>query len=249
MANPFYNTSGTPATSSAGSSAPIRNEYALIAAGFDKMPALTANTVVIVNSGGTALTNTVGSLTLGGNLSIAGNFTISGAFNTTLVAGASISITLPIVAGTLATLANAEVLTNKTISGASNTLSAIANASLTNSSITIGGTSTALGGTITTTTMLDSIGATRGQVLYRGAAGWAALATGTANFFLRTGGAGADPSWVQGLLSASNLSDVANATTSRGNLGITGNMIATNYTIQNGGSPGGGSSGDLFFIW
>jgi hypothetical protein len=44
-------------------------------------------------------------------------------------------------------------LTNKTISGASNTLSAIANESLTNSAITIAGTSTSLGGTITQDTI------------------------------------------------------------------------------------------------
>jgi len=64
-------------------------------------------------------------------------------------------------AGSYATLLGAQTLTNKTISGASNTLSAIANASLTNSAITIAGTSTALGGSITATTILNSI---KGQV-------------------------------------------------------------------------------------
>lgn len=44
--------------------------------------------------------------------------------------------------------------------------------------------------------ILDTISATRGVLLYRGAAGWAALAPGTAGYLLKTNGAGADPSWV-----------------------------------------------------
>jgi len=50
------------------------------------------------------------------------------------------------------------VLTNKTISGASNTLSNIVNASLTNSSITIAGQSTALGSSVTAETIRTAIG-------------------------------------------------------------------------------------------
>lgn len=48
---------------------------------------------------------------------------------------------------------------------------------------------------VTPSAVLDSFSSTRGAVLYRGASGWAALAPGTAGHALKTGGAGADPSW------------------------------------------------------
>lgn len=47
----------------------------------------------------------------------------------------------------------------------------------------------------TTSTVLDTIGSTRGSVLYRGASGWAILSPGTSGYFLKSNGAGADPSW------------------------------------------------------
>lgn len=43
--------------------------------------------------------------------------------------------------------------------------------------------------------ILDQLSAVRGSVLYRGAAGWAALAPGTAGQVLVTNGAGLDPAW------------------------------------------------------
>lgn len=45
---------------------------------------------------------------------------------------------------------------------------------------------------------LDVVGSTRGNVLYRGASGWAVLPPGTSGFVLTTAGAGADPSWAAG---------------------------------------------------
>lgn len=43
--------------------------------------------------------------------------------------------------------------------------------------------------------VLDGIGSTRGQIVYRGASAWSALPPGAAGHYLKGGGAGADPSW------------------------------------------------------
>jgi hypothetical protein len=43
--------------------------------------------------------------------------------------------------------------------------------------------------------LLDTFGATQGSVLYRGAAGWAALPPGSSGQALTSGGAGANPGW------------------------------------------------------
>ena len=107
----YYDVSGAPITGSQGLSSIMRAEFSLIAAGFAKLPPTTgfANKMVIVNSAGTALTTT------GGTFSLAGNLTVTGAFNLTLVVGATVTLTLPLVSGTLATLAGTETLTNKTL--------------------------------------------------------------------------------------------------------------------------------------
>lgn len=67
------------------------------------------------------------------------------------------TLTLPTSTDTLVGRATTDTLTNKTISGANNTLSNIGNDSLTNSAITLAGTSVSLGGAFTATNMLDAI--------------------------------------------------------------------------------------------
>ena len=70
-------------------------------------------------------------------------------------------VTLPDATTTLVGRDTTDTLTNKSISGSTNTLSNIANASLTNSSITINGTAISLGGSVTTSSgTVTSVGGT-----------------------------------------------------------------------------------------
>lgn len=102
----------------------------------------------------------------------------------------------------------AQTLTNKTMSGASNTLT------------NIGGASIRMGS--------DA----QGDILYFNGTNYVRLGAGTSGNFLKTLGAGANPLWaaVPGggdLLAANNLSDVASAATSFGNIKQAASTSAT----------------------
>lgn len=111
MPNPYYNKTGNPASGSAGSSSLMRAEFSLIGAGFDLLPTLSGNAsaVLQINAGGTAIG------VLSKTFSLGDDFTTSGAYNLTLTATATTSITLP-ATGTVSTLAGTETLTNKIFS-------------------------------------------------------------------------------------------------------------------------------------
>lgn len=106
----------------------------------------------------------------------------------------------------------------------------IPNASIANPAITIGGASTALGGTVTASTILDSVGSTRGSILDRGVASWTTITPGTSTYVLTSNGAGADPTYQQISLSAASITGVL--------LGVNGGTGVANSgkTITLGGN-------------
>jgi len=168
MTNPYYNGGAFPATGAPATSASMRAELASISTGFDKLPTLSGNAtkLVTVNSSGTALeaVSVLPPLTITDtNLVVEDNADSTRKFRfeaSGITAGATRVLTVPDANMTIAGLDVAQTLTNKTISGSSNTLSNIGNASLTNSSLTVGSTSISLGATATTLAGLTSVTST-----------------------------------------------------------------------------------------
>src|SRR4029077_6343531 len=72
----------------------------------------------------------------------------------------------------------------------------------------------------------------RGTLLYRGGAAWVALAPGAAGQFLKTGGAGADPTWGAGSAGVTNIA--AGAGISTGGSPITATGTISLATISTG---------------
>jgi hypothetical protein len=131
----------------------------------------------------------------------------------------------------------AQTLTNKTISGSSNTLSNIANSSLTNSAITINGTSTSLGGSISVGTV-TSVGGGDGLTGSVTSSGDLALGTPSTLTTSTTNAVTTDShthavtfpvTSVNGLSGAVSVGTVTSIATSGG---LTGGTITTSGTLS-----------------
>jgi len=177
----------------------------------------------------------VSEISLGATLSFSGTALQTAALTGDVTASAnSFATTVGKVNGVTypsAPSANTVPVVTSATSGGTVTYEAVPNAALANSSITIGGASTALGSSVTASTILDSVGSTRGSVLYRGASGWAALTPGTAGLALTSGGAGADPSYATLANAALTNSTVTIGSTAI-SLGGTATTIAGSVTFS-----------------
>lgn len=85
-----------------------------------------------------------------------------------------------------------------------------------------GGSATPLGNSLTS--LIDTIGSTHGDILYRNASSWVVLAPGSSGQVLQTAGAAANPSW-------QTVSGTGTVTSVATNNGLTGGPVTSSGTI------------------
>jgi len=118
MANIYYTQSGYPATGGTGSSASMRAELALIQLAFDKLPVPTgnANKLVAINASGTSMTVASGVLATSLVVQDPTDTTKQAQFSlASVTTGTTRTLTVPDASDTLALIATAQTLSNKTL--------------------------------------------------------------------------------------------------------------------------------------
>ena len=205
------------------------------------------------------------SLTLAGGTGInssATGTTVTHAIDTTVVQKDATqtltnkTLTSPVIntpTGDVATKTGSQTLTNKTINGSNNTLSNIANGSLSNSTVSYGGISLALGGTDATPAfnLADATGYPGSSL--SGTIGNSQIATGvdaakiadgsvsnTEFQYINSLSSNAQTQLDAKVVKASNLSDLASASTSRTNLGLgtIATQASSNVAVTGGSITG-----------
>jgi len=191
-----------------------------------------------ISDGSSAIDIVLGTETLG---------LLGGTGITSTASGTNVTLAID---STVATKAGSETLTNKTISGSSNTLSNIANSSLTNSTVSYGGVSLALGASDATPAFDLQDATSYPASALTGTISNAQVATGidavkiadgsvtnTEFQHINTLSSNAQTQLDAKVAKASNLSDLASASTARSNLGL-GTMAVQNAATVNisGGS-------------